>query len=581
MKRIFTLLCLYLAFGNNGSAQTINFHSQFDSSFIPQGNYFLVGRMAENYLFIYSDYKTQTKLIICDKDGTPLKEKSYDFVNDESTVAVNLIPNKESWSLIIQTVNGNMHYTQTVKLNAEGEILQDLVKIDSARYDKLKSAAVYSMTSSRNGNYFLLYRILRGYATGQILLNYLLLDKDANPLGSKSFFIPFDEVFEVLNNIFLAPNGTVYFALHDKALNYRLGSKIRLYKSDLASDQPFHTEIYLKENKPLELAFDSDPENSFVALGALYSNFYSKDVDGVVAAIFNPATNRLDTVVYMTMDKSFKKDLKKGISGIKVEDLVNQMHLKYFRVNPDKSISIVTDLLSSRDYYNVTQTSSSVNNPPSQVGVNGNLMPSQSFDEMRSYIAATTLPSAPDGRRSSSRSPPTGSTGGSNNVFAQQRPTNMGEWNNQMSRLQGMGVTSPSWRNAYDSYFQSTYSSSIRKNTMVMKSIVFSIDQNHKPLWKTWVWNLYIPETPFTTVTHLPINNQVSLINYELTQKNDVFLQQQTFSADGKIISQQLAKPQQPLLFHGGNMLRLGDKEVLTLYFDPVRNKVGLASINW
>jgi len=231
----------------------------------------------------------------------------------------------------------------------------------------------------------------------------------------------------------------------------------------------------------------------------------------------------------MNMDKGFKKDLKKGISGIKVEDLVNQMHLKYFRVNPDKTISIVTDLISSRDYYNAAQSSSSTANQPSQVGVNGNLMPSQSFDEMRSIIAATTLPTEPDGRRSSSRSPPTGTTGGSNNVFAQQRPSNMGEWNKQMSRLQGMGITSPTWRNAYDSYFQSTYSSSIRKNTMVMKSIVFSIDQYHKPGWKTWVWNLYIPETPFTTVTHLPINNQVSLINYELTAKNDLFLQQQTF----------------------------------------------------
>lgn len=581
MKRIFTLLCLYLAFGSNGSAQLINFHSQFDSSFIPDGNYLLVGRMAGNYLFIYSDYKTQTKLIICDQNGTPLKERSYDFINDESTVAVNLIPNKETWSLIVQTVNVNMHYTQTIKLSAEGEILQDLVKIDSARYDKLKSAAIYNMTSSRNGNYFLLYRILRGYSTGQILLNYILLDKDANLLGSKSFYIPFDEVFEVLNNIFLAPDGTVYLAIHDKALNYRLGSKLRLYKSDLKSDQPIQTEIYLKENKPLELAFDSDPENSFVALGALYANFYSKDVDGVVTAIFNPATNRLDTVVYMSMDKGFKKELKKGISGIKVEELVNQMHLKYFRVNPDKTISVVTDLLSSRDYYNITQTTNSINSPPSQVGLNGNLTPSQSFDEMRSVIAATSLPAAPDGRRSSSRSPPTGTTGGSNNVFAQQRPSNMGEWNNQMSRMQGMGVTSPSWRNAYDSYFQSTYTSAIRKNTMVMKSIVFFIDKYHKPLWKTWVWNLYIPETPFTTVTHLPINNQVSLINYELTPKNDVFLQQQTFSEGGKVIGQQLAKPQQPLLFHGGNMLRLGEKEVLTMYFDPVRNRVGLASINW
>src|SRR4030095_7778393 len=405
MKLLFTLLCLLLAVCNDLSAQMIDFHNQLDSSFVPQGNYLLIGRMAEKYLFLYSDEVQPTRLIICDNRGTKLKEKTYDFFNGESTVAVNLIPGKDSWSLVVQSVVENMHYTEIVRLNSDGEIMGNINKMDSARYDKLRTAAIYSMTSSRNGEYFLMYRVLRGFSTGKVLLNYLLLDKGGNPLGSKSFFMPFDEQFEILNNIFLAPNGTVYFAVHDKALNYRLGSNLRLYKSDLGADQPVLTEIYLKENKPMELAFDSDPENKFVALGALYANFYSKEIDGVFTAIFNPSTNKVDTIVYLPMEKEFKKDLKKGISGIKVEELVNRMHLKYFRVNPDGSISVITDILSERDYFN---NKAGANSFGAQRQVSGrsqsnlNAMPSQSFDQMRYDIASTALPMSRSGKISSS-----------------------------------------------------------------------------------------------------------------------------------------------------------------------------------
>ena len=587
MKRIFTLVCLLMGLCNNLSAQMIDFHNQFDSSFIPQGNYLLIGRMDQKYLFLYSDEAQPTKLVICDNKGTKLKEKTYDFFNGQSTVAVNLIPGKDSWSLVVQSVVENMHYTETVKLSSDGEIIGDLKKIDSARYDKLGSAAIYSMTSSRNGEYFLMYRVLRGFGTGKVLLNYLLLDKSANPLGTKSFFIPFDEKFEILNNIFLATNGAVYFAVNDMALNYRLGSNLRLYKSDLSTDQPILTEIYLKENKPMELAFDSDPENKYVALGALYANFYSKEIEGVFTAIFNPATNKLDTVVYLPMEKEFKKDLKKGISGIKVEELVNRMHLKYFRVNPDGSISVVTDLLSERDYYNNKAGANSFGAQRQRSGgssTNVNAMPSQSFDQMRYDIASTQLPMARSGRVSSSQlsqSDLGASPSGNNNVFYQQRPSNMGDWNKQMLRSQSEDINNANWQSAYDSYFQQIYSTSIKNNSLVQKTIVFSIDKDHKLLWKTWVPSLYIPETPFTNVTAIPFNNNVTLINYELTQNQKIFLQQQTFSADGKPSSKALGTTKQPLLFHGGNMLRLSENEILTLYFDPVRYKLGLASISW
>jgi hypothetical protein len=587
MKRIFTLLCLSLAVCNNLPAQMIDFHNQFDSSFLPHGNYMLIGKMDGKYLLLYSDEQQPTKLVICDNNGTKLKEKTYDFFNGESTVAVNLIPGKNSWSLIVQSVVENMHYTQTVSLNSDGEIVGDLKKIDSARYDKLRTAAIYSMTSSRNGEYFLMYRVLRGFSTGKVLLNYLLLDKTGNPLGSKSFFIPFDEQFEILNNIFVAPNGSVYFAVHDMALNYRLGSNLRLYKSDLSTDQPVLTEIYLKENKPMELAFDSDPENNFVALGALYANFYSKEIEGIFTAIFNPRTNKLDTVVYLPMEKEFKKDLKKGISGIKVEELVNRMHLKYFRVNPDGSISVVTDLLSQRDYYNNKAGANSYGKQRQYGGAspsNVNAMPSQSFDQLRYDIASTQLPMARSGRVSSSQisqSDLGASPTGNNNVFYQQRPANMGDWNKQMLRTQSEDVENANWKSAYDSYFEQIYTPAIKNNSLVQKSIIFSIDKDRKLLWKTWVPSLYIPETPFTNVTAIPLNNNVSLINYELTHNQKIFLQQQTFSADGKAVSKPLGKMQQPLLFHEGNMLRLAENEILTLYFDPVRYKLGLASISW
>jgi hypothetical protein len=587
MKRIFTLLCLLMAVCNNLSAQMIDFHNQLDSSFIPQGNYLLIGRMDQKYLFLYSDEDQPTKLVICDANGQKLKERTYDFFNGQSTVAVNLIPGKDSWSLIVQSVVENMHYTETVKLNSDGDIIGELKKIDSARYDKLKSAAIYSMTSSRNGEYFLLYRVLSGFSKGKILLNYLLLDKTGNALGTKSFFVPFDEQFETLNNIFLAPNGNVYFALHDKAENYRMGSNLRLYKSEINSEQPTLTEIYLKENKPLELAFDSDPENKYIALGALYSNFYSKEIEGVFTAIFNTSTSNLDTVVYLPMEKDFKKDLKKGVSGIKVEELVNRMHLKYFRVNPDGSISVLTELLSERDYFNNKAGANSFGAQRQRSGgsqSNVNAMPSQAFDQMRYDIASTTLPMTRSGRVSSSQlsqSDLGASPSGNNNVFYQQRPANMGDWNKQMLRSQTEDVTSANWQSAYDSYFQQIYATSIKNNSLVQKTIVFSIDKDRKLLWKTWVPSLYIPETPFTNVTALPFNNNVTLINYELTQNQKIFLQQQTFSADGKPSPKALGTTKQPLLFHGGNMLRLSENEILTLYFDPVRYKLGLASIRW
>ena len=563
MNRISTLLCLYLAIGSQVTAQTFNFHTSFDSSFVPGGNYLLVGKISDNYLLLYSDKEHPTKLVICDQKGAVLREKTYDFINDSSTVAVNLVPGKTIWSLVLQSVVGNIHYTETVKLDANGEILKGREKIDSTRHDKFQSAAIYNMTSSRNGEYFLLYRILRGFATDHLVIDYILLDKSANKIGSKSFFIPFKEQFEALNNIFLAPDGTVYFTVHDKALGYRLGSKLRLYESDLASQEPTKSEIILNENMPIEIAFDADPTNKFIALGVLYANYNTKIPDGILTVFYNPATNRVETIANLPMEKDFKKEMKKR--NINAKQLAAMTKLEFFKVNPDKSVSIVADIVSSRNDIRVGVPNGFYTSQPApSIGTSS----SQSFDQMRNNLYETQLPGS-------------NAIGTSVAYPLTYRPQTMPDWNRQMNWNQSETLGNTLWQETYNSNYQNNFASAVKNSQMVLKSIVFKLDVNHKLQWKNLAQNSYVPNSPFTSVKTISIGNNVSLLSYEFEENSGVFLQQQNFGSNGKIATQPIGTSRMPLLFHGGNMLSFGEREILTIYFDPVEYRVGLASIVW
>jgi len=571
MKLTSTLLCLSLAIGNQANTQTVKFLSAFDSDLNPLAKFSLIGKFSENYLVVYGELDPAYKLLIYDKEGKKIGEKTYDFLNKKSIIFKHPKSAQKTFYVINQKADGDMRYTELATLDGNGELIKDTKLTDTSSFYYVN----WKSYDEPNGEYFLLYRTMKS-ANSRLYVDYVLIDKFGNSAGIKNLSVPFDENFEKLDNVFVSPNGTVYFAIHDQALNYRLGSKLRLYKTQLKDAQPVETEIYLKENKPVELAFAADPDNQFIAFGGLYANFYTHTIEGAMTLIYNTSTNRADDIIYMPFDKGFKKELKAGISSIPIEDLINKTVLQYLQVNADKSVSMVADLIAKRlNASRPALTSYGVNRNSYWDGSSNSFVtPSQSFDQIRTDIATRQLPPVNNG---------TGlgmafSAGAASTYF---QASNMPDWNRHIADLQTDNLTNPYYREVSSAYYRDMYAFPIAANRMVRKSLVFTVNSYHKKYWKTLVPDFYLPNTPFTNLTTIQFGKNISLINYEVASKTEIFLEQKSFSPDGKLIKQVVCAPGLPVLFHKGQSIRLSESEMLTLYSDPLTGRAGLAIINW
>lgn len=560
-------------------SQQVSYFPSFSLNTANEAGLQLLGQIGTNYVIYRNHPEDKTELLFCNDKGEIIKRKSIPFVIQGLTTHVNIIATTNQIQFIFQDASNNKEYLKTCVLNADGEIISEVRCLDSTRLDLFGPKAIYHITSSEDKKKTLCYRIVRGFSDEQAYFNALLIDEKGSLSGSTLFYIPFNAEMETLGTPYLTNRGEFFLAVHDKASNFKLGSKLRLYQSSLQNNTPSITEIYFKENKPVEFMMDWWEEKQVLALGGLYYNFYSKSVGGAYSAYIKPGAQKLDSLFFNSMDKKFRKSLRNRIYDLSLDDVINSLQSRYFKVLPDGKTILLSDMFNnftfSRSMMNNNPAASSFRNRPQGYT---NTVQTVSPSGANLPTNTTTVRSInPDRASTGVVSGIANTTGGRNR---QQQP------NTTLPGPIPSGLTEKV-PNANPLLIPSAVTAKDAGDVLILnrqmdyKSVFFFNDPDYTKNALTWARSLYVPGTPFTDVLILPADSgQIKLLNYEIGKKNMPYLNSTHFR-ENTISNSPAATPGQPLLFYKKNIVWWGKNRLLTLYEETETGRIGIAEVKW
>jgi hypothetical protein len=571
-RRYALLFFLAYAFAGNGISQTLQYLTPFEFSIGNTHAIQVAGKINDRYIVYYDRPFSSPEIIYFNQQGIQEGNLNLHFIKPGLATSVNMICLDDHMNLVVQEVRNNKHYTMVARINEKAELTDGPHYIDSARYDLYGNAAHYTILSSPDKKFTLLYRIISGFSSYQVLFNGILLNEDALMQSSTSFYIPINAELEQTGTVFLNNEGKLFLLAYDKATNYRVGTNLRVYESLCNNLAPRVTEIYLKENKPTDLMMDWYDAKKQLVLGGLYYNFYNKRIEGAMTIFLEPGYSRPDTVVYQPLEKEFRKKLKTKIYNASTTDIINSLQTRYFDVAENGSVTLLTDMFTNFAAFgrllpgaqNPWASSASINRR-NQIVNNP-----QSLQDLQRDLMSFRNPAGVNS--GNGRINPDRSTTGTGRGRSLNSPASTAT-----NTLQNQALLE-----AYQASTSIDAGDVLSRNkTLDYKSVFFCIDSLRHSTWKDWVRSLYIPDTEFSNVIIFPHENSLSLLNYEVNSRNYPYLISQHFQPFEKVSGKPIGKAGTPMLFHKKNAVLIDKNNLLTIYYDSEQNKTGLALVTW
>lgn len=544
---------IFLLISSSCIGQQTIFHKSFtkaDSNNI----YNLIGIVGSSYLTLGMKGDDMPELIFTDSATGESFIQKMDYLNPEKTVLFNVFARQDRITVVMQSKENNVAYVKLALLNERGVLIHPVIVADSSRVDLLGDAAYFQALASPDHRFELMYRIIGGLKENHLLVNYFYINMDGSTSPPKNYYIPFHARLQQLTNLYISSDATVYMGIYDHPENYRFGSSVNLYITKPGEESPQLTTVYLKEKKPVDILFTTDLQNNQLVLTSLYSDFYSKNVEGAIAAFINRNNNSLDTVIYKKFDEKILKEIRSGLTGVKSTDLLNQMKLKHFIVHNDQQITFVADLLAPKNALSL------------QRGEKFRYIETHSsnwvFNDMRFVQANTNVPRV-----------------NTNNKEA-DRTTNQQIDKNNLANAEKIGNAMVSGRMPGRSFEAAAYKPSAKKiasEAMVYKTIVLNAEAGKTIMNGTIVDHFYLPGSPFSNIVPIFSPAKLSLTSYELNKSKNPALTVQSLNFNGQQKTSVILSETDNYVFYQQNAMVINGK-VITLYRDN-EGMVGVAVI--
>ena len=564
-------------------AQQITYLAPFELETENEDAFQLIGQINNKYILYHHAPGHEAEMICFNDSGYIEKFLSLPAIKNRITRNIGMISRTDRITLLTQNAENEKLYTIISNYNENG-LIDEPITIDSVRLDIYGRQGHFNIVNSPQKKYALLYRILAGFSNSQIKIETIRLDSLGRPLGSSGFYIAFQPELDMFSPPVIDDNGEMFWPVYDKPFNYKLGTSLRIFQLPLKGSNPIITELYLKENKPVEIKLAPIPNSRIIAFGGLYSNFYSKVLEGAFYGYVQMGSKKIDSIAYIPMEKKFKRELKSGVYSIPFDDVINSMQLRQFKVFPNGTVSILADMynnftgLKIMGFNNQSPITRNRFNSPS---IGGTTAPVSALTNTQRSGSNTSVRSISNDRSSNATPDQQGRTAGN------RRGTNSATESGVPAVQQNTAGSEAPFQPMAPAYMPEAITPRnagnilMRNKTMDYKTVVFSADTSGMK-WKKWAKNLYVPETPFANILQLSDpSGSWQIINYEVSQKNMPYLRNLTLNADSSPLATKLGAPGRPFLFYKSNALLIRSKEILTLYFDPESHQSGLALIRW
>jgi hypothetical protein len=547
------LACLFVVMvsGFNSLSQTIHLSHPFSET-DQKSNYMILGSNDDHVYVLATRPAGFPRIITLNHQLEILNSDEYPELSNSALLS--FLPEKKKATLLFENFNDGYRKYKILDLSEGNHLSKEILRLPS------DGGLPWEVISSPSGNHLLLYAI-SDLAADSVRLSMILINKDFEVADGKHLSFYLDNQFDQMGNVFIDDDGGIYSMIFDKPRNYRLGSRLRLYKFYSSTGVMAKKEIYLKEKKTVDLHLAFHPVKKQAVLHSLYYDFYTKDVNGIMTMLIDEKLAAVSPPVFFEFDKEFKKQLNTYNSGISSSDLMN--YLKVYSTSVSDSGVFFSNAIIEADRI---QTPNTV--LPQQANrSSGSLMendPLMGMLQRETLIRREMGFGATRGRRALA-----GSGIGAATSYSEAYINVM----NQRPDLFFM---------PRDSSLNTKNNSPFFKKKIYDRQVFFSFDKNGKIKWHRWFETedqsllkknpLYPAETANSMISIYYRHNSKEKAELAITRVN---------KADGKLVDAVLNIPSHISLLTTSATCKLGTDNIAILYFDNRTNKAGLGKVKW
>jgi hypothetical protein len=304
----------------------------------------IIGTLDDRPLVLHGESSKQfLELLTFDSTCTLLSRKPLPFIPIQGLIKTDLFANTLSWDIMWQHMERKIYYTSFARINRSGDPLYPRLLVDSFEMpENLRNGFPMNVISSPNQRYYLTYIALYDSASGHAIYLVHRVDADSVSTSASSLRFAFNPGLDKVSKPYLDNEGNVFLAKYDDPNNYRLGSTLTVYRQDKTGNVESVGEMYLKENKPLDIAFFEN--ENVLYLGSLYNDFYTRKCRGIACYALHLKEGTWDSVSYLPFPSDMFKQLHRYIFAIPPKDLMSYLEIEQFYAGKEEGFMFLFNL---------------------------------------------------------------------------------------------------------------------------------------------------------------------------------------------------------------------------------------------
>jgi len=338
---VFSLLAGVLFMSSNLSfSQSVHFSDSLGPYF-GSSYYRIIGNIHGNNLVLHIGNENENiQLLVFDSSCRLISKRPLSFISCSGLVKLDVFTNTDSWDVVWQSFHELKHSCFFARLDGSGELLRMNKLIDSA--SAVLNQNAFNIGVSANHRFYMAYATKYDSMQSKMSFVFYRMDADSSKESNTHIAIQCNPELERFSKPYLDDDGNIYCARYDHPLNYKLGSTLSVFKLGLQGKEFVFPDLYAKQKKPQNPYFYVTGNK--LIIGALFTDFYSHQCEGVCCFIYDFSHTGWDSIVYLPFTSAFRKQIHKNIFAISRGNLMNLLQMSGFDAQKENAYTFLIDL---------------------------------------------------------------------------------------------------------------------------------------------------------------------------------------------------------------------------------------------
>ena len=304
---------LFLLMSLSSGAQKI-VYSDVDEDDNRRMRFEVIGKVQGNFL-VYKNIKNKNYISVYNNEMDQISREELSFIPNDRFINVDFIAYNDFTYAVYQYERKRVVYCEAVKVNGKGEVVSDVIPLDTTHIGFGANNKIYNMISSEDKSKLMLFKI-NSKNRERYVLTTLLLDNNLTLAKRSRMDIPMEEYKDALEQFHIDNDGDLVFSRFTRGNNETISGASLLYKAatsdtlhgiNVQPDKLFLDDIHIK--------VDNANKRFFVT-----SFYYSKkrgDVEGFFFYVWDKGTRESVLQNTVTLSEELRREARGNNSSVK------------------------------------------------------------------------------------------------------------------------------------------------------------------------------------------------------------------------------------------------------------------------